>query len=261
MDCNGARAHMGAYGDGEPGLVRHVDLEAHLRACPQCAGLARAVSARRDALRAALPRYAAPPQLRERIRAQLRPGGVPAGGGKARRAPVAWPVWRLSGIAASLALMLGLGYGWGEARARSAFLLDEAVSDHVRSLDAGHLLDVVSTDQHTVKPWFAGKLDFSPPVADLADAGFPLAGGRLERIGGHAAAALVFHHRLHSINLFVWLSAGAARLPRAGGERGYAAEGWTSGDLCFLAVSDIPAADLHRFTEAYRSRTGGAGAP
>jgi anti-sigma factor RsiW len=128
------------------------------------------------------------------------------------------------------------------------------VSDHVRSLQAGHLTDVVSTDQHTVKPWFAGKLDFSPPVVDLSGDGFPLAGGRLEQIDGRPAAALVFHRRLHTVNLFVWPTAAGEIPARRGAEKGYNTEGWSQGGMNFLAVSEIPASDLAQFAAAYRAR-------
>jgi anti-sigma factor RsiW len=157
-------------------------------------------------------------------------------------------------MAASLAAVLILGYSWGSARARNGLLLDEAVADHVRSLQAGHLMDVVSTDQHTVKPWFNGRLDFSPPVADLADLGFPLAGGRLERLDGQTAAALVFHRRLHSINLFVWSAARGSVPEGLGGKSGYQVKSWSQGGLNFLAVSEIPAAELGQFVESYCGR-------
>ena len=115
-------------------------------------------------------------------------------------------------------------------------------------------MDVVSTDRHTVKPWFAGKLDFSPPVVDLADAGFPLAGGRLDEIDGRTAAALVFRRRLHAINVFIWPASGSAA-PGSASANGYAARGWTQGGLNFLAVSEIPASDLEQFAQDFRKRT------
>jgi anti-sigma factor RsiW len=116
-------------------------------------------------------------------------------------------------------------------------------------------MDVVSTDQHTVKPWFIGRLDFSPPVLDLADRGFPLAGGRLERLDGQNAAALIFHRRLHSINLFVWPATKGQVAEGRAGESGFQAESWSQGGLNFLAVSEIPATELADFTAEYRRRT------
>ena len=254
MDCDEIRPLLEAYSDGELDLVRQIGLEAHLGACPGCALRARAIEARRDALRDSIPRFAAPQHLRERIRASIRAESAPAAPAARRRAPVI-AFWNLGGLAASFALALFIGYTWGNARARTNSLLDEAISDHIRSLQAGHLMDVVSTDQHTVKPWFIGRLDFSPPVADLADAGFPLAGGRLEHIDGRPAAALVFKRRLHSINLFVWPAAGGGVAARQGAENGYNAETWSRAGLNFLAVSEISAAELGQFAGEYRRRT------
>jgi anti-sigma factor RsiW len=253
MNCNDIRPLLEAYSDGELDLVRQLELEAHLRACPACELQAKGIDARRDALRVSIPRFAAPTQLREKIRARLR-AEAPAAAPASRRTPIPWPLWNLGGLAASLALALTVGYAWGNARARVNSLLDEAISDHVRSLQAGHLMDVASTDQHTVKPWFIGKLDFSPPVVDLADAGYPLAGGRLERIDGRPAAALVFRRRLHSINLFVWPAANGSVAARRGRENGYNAESWSQGGLNFLAVSEIPATELEQFIGEYRRR-------
>jgi anti-sigma factor RsiW len=206
MNCNDIRPLIEANTDGELDLAQHLEVEAHLRTCPACAREAAASRARRDALGRSLPRFAAPPALRTTLQARLRAQEGPAVAVVPRRVSP-WALWQVSGLAAAVALALTLGYTWGRGREESQALLDEAVSDHVRSLQAGHLLDVVSTDQHTVKPWFAGKLDFSPPVVDLADVGFPLAGGRLEHIDGRPGAALVFRRKLHAINVLVWLPA------------------------------------------------------
>ena len=232
MNCDAIRPLLEAGSDGELDLVRQLELDAHLRTCPACALLTRGIDARRDALRHALPRFTAPPEFRARLQSQVRAAAAGPAPGAPRRAP-AWPArWGFGALAASLALVLGLGYSWGGSRARARALLDEAVSDHVRSLQAGHLMDVVSTDRHTVKPWFAGKLDFSPPVFDLADAGYPLAGGRLERLDGRAAAALVFHRRLHVVNLFIWPAAGGTVRPRNAAEDGFNAASWSSTRTC-----------------------------
>ena len=255
MDCNQTRSLIDADADGELDLVRHLDLAAHLRTCPDCARLADITRARHAALRQSLPRFTAPPQLAGRIRAALQAEGAPVlpATPAPRRSPSFGLLWSLGGLAASLAFALLVGFAWGNARARANLLLDEAVNDHVRSLQAGHLTDVASTDQHTVKPWFAGKLDFAPPVVDLAAAGFPLAGGRLEHIDGRPAAALVFHRRQHAINLFIWPASPGTIAVRQSGRNGYNAESWSQGGLNFLAVSEIPAAELRQFTAAFRA--------
>jgi anti-sigma factor RsiW len=248
MNCNDARQLLEANSDGELDLVRQLELEAHMRGCAACAAEAKALSLRREALRDMIPRFAASPQFRRRVQSALRADGMPG------RPVVGWTLLNLGGMAASLALVLALGYAWGGSHARSNSLLEEAISDHARSLQGGHLMDVVSTDQHTVKPWFIGKVDFSPPVFDLADMGFPLAGGRLERIDGRPAAALVYRRRLHSINLFVWPTTVAPLSEHSGSRDGYNAVSWSQGGLNFLAVSEIPEAELAQFIGEYRSR-------
>ena len=259
MDCNDTRRLLDADLDGELDLVRHLDLEAHLRTCPACARLAESARARNIALRQSLPRFTGSPQLAEKIRAALRAEATrPAPAGEVRapgpaRAKIVFPLWQIGGLAASVALALLVGLRWGNARARANFLFDEAVSDHVRSLQGNHLTDVASTDQHTVKPWFAGKLDFSPPVADLATDGFPLVGGRLEHVDGRQAAALVFRRRQHDINLFIWPAGGVAISSRQANRDGYNAESWSHAGLNFLAVSEIPAAELAHFGEIFRT--------
>lgn len=257
MDCNEIRRLIDADADGELDLVRHLDLAAHLRACPQCARLAVEARDRRDALRQSLPRFTAPPELAGRIRAALETEGAPAAVAThpPRRPLFFSPLWNIAGLAASLAFAVLVGFSWGNSRARAGLLVDEAVTDHVRSLQAGHLMDVVSTDQHTVKPWFAGRLDFAPPVTDLAAAGFPLGGGRLEHLAGRPAAALVFHRRQHAINLFIWPADAGAVSARQSGRDGYNTESWSQGGLNFLVVSEIPAAELGQFAAAFRAAT------
>jgi anti-sigma factor RsiW len=254
MNCDHVRPLLDALCDGELDLVRQLELEAHVRTCPGCALRATQAAARRGTLRASLPRFAAPPEFRGELRSLLRAADSPAPR-TSRPFPVRRVLWNWGGVAALLAVALALGYSWGATRTRANALLDEAVSDHVRSLQGAHLMDVVSTDQHTVKPWFIGRVDFSPPVVDLAAEGFPLAGGRLDRLGGRPAAALVFRRRLHSINLFVWPAAGGAVPAHAASQFGYNASGWSKGGLDFLAVSEIPAAELDQFIQAYRART------
>jgi anti-sigma factor RsiW len=132
-------------------------------------------------------------------------------------------------------------------------LTQEIVSSHVRSLMPGHLMDVVSTDQHTVKPWFDGRLDFAPPVKDFAAAGFPLKGGRLDYIGGRPVAALIYQHDKHVINLFVWPVGGVT--PHLAGDttiEGYNVVHWTASGMNFWAVSDVERSQLDELATLWR---------
>jgi anti-sigma factor RsiW len=138
----------------------------------------------------------------------------------------------------------------------AAEVSQSVVSDHVRALQPGHLMDVISTDQHTVKPWFNGRLDFSPPVKDLVSEGFPLAGGRLDYIDGHPAAALVYHRAKHVIDLLIWPDHGGRAVGAGQGERdGYNFIHWSDGGMTFWAVSDLNAQELADFVRLWRSAT------
>lgn len=149
--------------------------------------------------------------------------------------------------------------GWGAASLRpiggitpdASGTTNQLVDAHVRSLLPNHLLDVVSTDRHTVKPWFAGKTDIAPPVVDLSDKGFPLLGGRLDYVDGHSAAVLIYGRRLHKINVFVWRTTSGE--PRDGSfeVRGHSLLHWTNAGLTYWAVSDAAEPELEAFRDAY----------
>jgi len=249
MDCDASRRLIEPYVDGELDLVPHLEVEAHLQACAACARAAQELRASRELLRSALPRHAAPAGLAQRIRASLPAAPVPP-----PRSGAVGGFRRLVVMTGSLAAALAVGFWAGASRAGRDRLVDDAVTDHVRSLEAGHLTDVVSTDQHTVKPWFAGKIDFSPPVVDLAAAGFPLIGGRLDQIDHRTAAAVVYRRRQHAINLFVWPAGGSPLEPRRTQHNGYAIESWSAADLNFVAVSEIPGDELDQFVQAVRGQ-------
>jgi anti-sigma factor RsiW len=237
-----------AYFDGELDAVRGHTFEDHLAACPDCTHELTALREMRTALQDKLFRHRPPMDLEERVRVALRearPGLVTA-----RR----WPV-RLIAVGAlaaavlfAVGLTLALHTPSGDDR-----LAQEVAANHARSLLANHLFDVASTDQHTVKPWFQGRTDFSPPVTDYEDQGFPLAGGRLDFLDGRPAAALVYRHRQHVINLFVWPSTEGGKIDmKTLTQRGYNLAHWAAGGLNFWAVSDLNADDLAEFTRLVR---------
>ena len=195
-------------------------------------------------------RHAPPAGLAERIAAELR-ASLPAAPRRAHRS--AWRRW-LDG-----ALVFGAGAATAWVVLGSVLLPaptdrtgDEIAASHVRSLMASHLTDVTSTDRHTVKPWFAGKLDFSPPVHDLAEQGYALTGGRLDVIDGRPVAALVYRERQHVINVFVWPA--PAHPATAQTRQGFNLAGWVQNGMQFWVVSDASAPDLQAFAQALRAR-------
>jgi len=246
MECGEARPLIDAYRDGELPLERAAELERHLAGCAQCAELQTSRAALGAALRGKLPYHAAPPALERRVRRAL----AAASGGERRRAASA-PWLRL---AASFILVAGLSAALGYyAAPREASLVPEEVfSAHVRGMLSGHEgIDVVSSDEHTVKPWFAGKLDFSPPVVDLASDGFALAGGRVDYVDGRTVAALVYRHRKHVITLFLWPTREPARAIAASTRRGDNLVHWADGGMDYWAVSDLNAEELADFARRF----------
>ena len=250
MSCQHARILIHGYIDGELDLVRSLELERHLRGCRDCAQAHAAQLALHAAISGGSLAYAAPTQLRQRVHASLRQAG------RASAAP-RMPSWRWVSLAAALlivAIVAGaLAYTF-RAPSADERVAQEVLDSHVRSLMANHLTDVASTDQHTVKPWFDGKLDFSPAVVDLKGQGFPLIGGRLDYIDSRPVAALVYQRRLHVINLFIWPSAAPAAAPRDMIQQGYQLLYWRQGAMTYWAVSDVSADDLHAFVQLYQQQ-------
>ena len=202
-------------------------------------------------------RHAPPPGLAERIAAQARGAATPASAPWPSQSNRTWPArWRWllavlsfgTGAIAASVLMSSVTLRGGTADA----IGDELTASHVRSLMAAHLTDVSSTDRHTVKPWFAGKLDYSPPVHDLAEQGYALIGGRLDVVNARPVAALVYRDGPHYINLFVWPAPDHA--PSAPTRQGYSLAGWSQQGMQFWAVSDASPAELQNFAQALRTR-------
>ena len=236
-------AQLDAYLDGELAAVDARELEAHIAQCADCARFRDGRLALRAAIKARVPAFQAPHALREGVRAALKT--------TARRSLWGW--WRPLALAASLAVVAVVAVGsWRLALQRAAgeALADDVLTSHVRSLMPGHLTDVLSSDQHTVKPWFNGRLDFSPPVYDFAGRGYPLIGGRLEYVDGRSVAALVYGRRQHVISVLLWPTGrGPTAAAATQTRQGYHLLHWTAPDYTYWAVSDLALAELQDFAQ------------
>src|SRR5947209_3041244 len=243
--CADQELLLGGLVDNELDAANVAMVEAHVARCDGCREELERLHAVRNLLRNDGVRHAAPESLVRRIGAmpELSPRAA-----NENRLP-RWLGPALGGaLAASLAVVTLLPPG------ANSVVDQEIVSSHVRSLQPGHLTDVQTTNQHIVKPWFNGRIDFSPPVPELADQGFPLAGGRLDSIDGKTVAAIVYHRRLHTVNLFVWPARDAA--DRSFVKDGFAVTEWSRNGLRYAAVSDIPPTELRQFHELFVQRSG-----
>lgn len=244
MTCDAVERDLHAYVDRELDAQAMASVRTHIRDCDDCRRRVAAIEALGRLVRAT-PQYAAP----DRLRAQL-----------TSRIPRTLSTRRVIAWAAAAVLVVAVGSSVVLRRPAamppsSASMLEDVVDDHVRSLMADHLFDVQSTDQHTVKPWFLGKVDFSPPVADLSSIGFPLVGGRLEYVGNRSAVALVYQRQKHAINVFI-VPDDSPQTGRAdlNSIRGFHVVHWIRGGMSFWAVSDLNEAELAEFARALQSQ-------
>ena len=232
--------------DGELDAAEAAALAAHRADCEIC----RAAAAELAQARALIARELyepLPQEARRRLMAQL---------------PVLRPRRRALGSLLSSWRSAGAGFGLGAALAASVLLLatahrqpgvvGELVASHIRALQPGHLEDVPSSDQHTVKPWFDGRIDFAPPVKNLAAQGFPLKGGRLDYVGGRPVAVLIYQRDKHLIDLYVWPAATPTQPPQSDERHGYNLVHWRVGGMALWAVSDLELAQLHKFAEEWQ---------
>ena len=233
MNCDQARELLTAYVDGELDLVHSIEIEQHLASCDACARVVKMQQSVRAAIQAKSPAFELPQEMASRIAAKL-----PA----TSRGTKAWP-W----LAAAAAIIAGIFAVREIPRppAPGDVIAQEIFDSHLRSLQPGHLTDVESSDRHTVKPWFNGKLDFAPPVFDFAEDGFALIGGRLESIDGHPVAALVYRRAKHEISLYIWPDheaiSGATQV-----ERGYNLIQWNDQGFSWWLISDLNRQELEQ---------------
>ncbi|HYL38326.1 MAG TPA: anti-sigma factor [Bryobacteraceae bacterium] len=250
MSCEHARALLTAYVDGELDLVHGLEVEKHLEICESCTRAVENQRTLRSALQSAALHYAPPAPLKARIEDALRAEARPQRSLTRHR----WP-W--IAIAAGVLLAAFFFGSWpiGSHPPQENLLAQEILDSHLRSLLPGHLTDVPSSDRHTVKPWFNGKLEYSPPVEDFAAQGFPLAGGRLDAVSGQTVAVLIYKRRQHTINVYVWPASGAA--DSSGGpateRQGFNLMHWTQGGFHYWVASDVNPAELEEFTKLLRS--------
>lgn len=256
MTCEELHEQLDPFFDNELGLAEAQNLQQHLEQCPTCETMYADRLAVREALQKPEVRFTPPDDLRSQIQAELSKQVRPAAQRTWRLPAFEIPNWllpSLAGAAAVLVLWFGSNIFPTANRSSTSLLATvtaQLVSDHMRSLLPDHLIDVVSTDQHTVKPWFAGKLSFSPPVYDLSSQGFKLIGGRLDYLGNQEIAAVVFQHGHHYINLFVWpKSESTYPADTLVQKEGFNLVGWEANGLTMCAITDAAPDTLKTFVD------------
>jgi anti-sigma factor RsiW len=246
VNCESARTTVHGYFDGELDAVRALEFERHLKTCSECQSSMKQLQSLHASLQQTGIYEHASPRLERHIREQLSLTGEREAVRRPERSWFLMPAFAVLAIV----LVFWVALRLVQPHTESARVTAELIDAHVRSLQPGHLMDVQSTDQHTVKPWFDGKLDFVPPVGDYSQDGFPLLGGRLDVVGGHSIAALVYGRRKHFINLFVWPNDKRVTSSDGTGSReGYNWLSWTAGDMHFCLVSDASTNDLQQLKE------------
>jgi len=243
MNCENERGLLHAYVDGELDLVRSLEIEKHLQGCKTCAQAVRNQQTLSSAMRDSSLYFRAPRELKPRLNAAL-------------RRPEKNVPWSMLAFAAAL-LIAGVFVDrlvqFGSRSGSQNLVAQEVLDSHLRSLMPGHLSDVQSSDRHTVKPWFNGKLDFSPPVADFAEQGFPLIGGRLDSVEGRTVAVLVYQRRQHLINVYVWPTPNSSdSAANTTTRQGYNMIHWTRAGTTWWLASDVNAPDLETLAALLR---------
>ena len=252
MTCAEANRLIGPWLDDELDVRSVVELEGHVARCPTCGREKNELLALRETARERLTRFDPPPGLEERLLRTVREER-PLRTVRETAAPRRRPARRWLREVAMVAAAAGVAVAATSSLQRSTDPSGEIVDAHLRSLQAGHLTDVASSDQHTVKPWFQGKIDFGVPARDFAAEGFPLVGGRLDMVGGRPVAALVYGRRQHLINVFVGPAADRDQPLRSISSRGYRVSRWAQGGLEYRLVTDIAAAEADQLVALLRA--------
>lgn len=240
--CDDRLLELHALLDGELDAVNAAAAETHLKGCANCVAEFDRLVALRGLLQEPALRFEVPAILRARIARSL-PDAMPT-------APPSRFVWAALGAGTAVAASMLLMVAVPQSGMQRSGIEQQLVGSHVRSLLANHLVDVVTSDRHVVRPWFNGRIDFSPPTPDLSAQGFPLAGGRLDYIDGRVVPAIVYRRRLHTINLFAWPE-GRAQASKSAHFDGYNIRHWERGGLEFWAISDVPDEDMELFQRAF----------
>jgi len=253
MNCEQSQLLLHPYLDGELDVVQSLDVAEHLRQCSECDRVREQVEGLSRLLARSELRRTAPPSLVTRCQNEL---------GRAERPPASshsqlrWFGLIVAAAVVLVALTIAVGRSRSPRSSSDELLTQEVTTSHVRSLQVDHLVDVASSDRHTVKPWFNGKLDFATPAVDLSDRGYELVGGRLDVLDVHPVAALVYQRRQHVINLFVWPGSEAGHSPIAEEtSRGFHVVHWTGGGRNCWVVSDLNPQELRDFAEQFRERS------
>lgn len=238
-----------AYLDQELGISDAMAVERHLSSCSECQ-YELVVQSGVSAQLKMNAYFDVPPHLAQRIKMALP---------QHRSYSSRFKVWNFNwlnagAVTATLLAVVWSGSLYFTLPSAQERLMEELISSNVRSLQVDHLSDVVSSDQHTVKPWFNGKLNYAPPVIDLASQGFSLEGGRLDYLDGHNVAALIYRHNLHPVNLYIWPSTDRNLAPQVQNRQGYHLIHWTAGGMNYWAISDLAANELEFFVNTLRSQ-------
>jgi mycothiol system anti-sigma-R factor len=247
MECEEIRQLLDAYLDDELEGTSQPEVQEHLNSCPGCRKEAEAISSFSSLVRTAMPMYKAPAELKARIRASLRE----------ESAHSAHWIFRFRRQLLYAAAILVLGFVLASvlrtfSPGKDQELISQAITNHARSLMVDHLVDVASSDQHIVKPWFGGKLDYSPPVADLTQAGYTLVGGRIDMLDKRPVAAIVYQHGSQFINVFVWPVTARKIDLEVQSDRGYHFCAWNQAGLNYFCISAGTAEDIEKFEDEFR---------